>query len=283
MRVPYISVMKKMQVKVSEYACVGMSINDFDDIKKIDMKKISCEEVGKCDFEDWNLDGDMAMRNAIRKVFPDAHHRLCAWHLLRNATTNVVIPSFLEELEKCMFANVEVGEFFCRWTNMVSKFQLEENNWMKELLDKKHIWATAYKIGQFFAGLRTITQCESLHGQLGKFIQSCYNLTEFVQHFQHCLCYIRYKEKEDDFACMLGEAVLRTNLQPLERESAIWSIYTVKRYQSGGKEWFVSLYAPSEEFKCSCQRMKSYGLPCPHIECVLVYPRLWRTSSKFNT
>lgn len=27
-------------------------------------------------------DGDMAMRNAIRKVFPDAHHRLCAWHLL---------------------------------------------------------------------------------------------------------------------------------------------------------------------------------------------------------
>jgi transposase-like protein len=26
-------------------------------------------------------DGDLAMRNAIRRVFPNAHHRLCAWHL----------------------------------------------------------------------------------------------------------------------------------------------------------------------------------------------------------
>lgn len=30
-------------------------------------------------------DGDLAMKNAISRVFPNAHHRLCAWHLLRNA------------------------------------------------------------------------------------------------------------------------------------------------------------------------------------------------------
>ncbi|KAL4327954.1 hypothetical protein AHAS_Ahas13G0151700 [Arachis hypogaea] len=32
------------------------------------------------------IDGDPVMRVAIQDVFPDAHHRLCAWHLLRNAT-----------------------------------------------------------------------------------------------------------------------------------------------------------------------------------------------------
>lgn len=26
-------------------------------------------------------DGDLAMRNAIKKVFTTTHHRLCAWHL----------------------------------------------------------------------------------------------------------------------------------------------------------------------------------------------------------
>jgi hypothetical protein len=31
-------------------------------------------------------DGDIAMKNAIRKVFPKAGHRLCAWHLLKNAS-----------------------------------------------------------------------------------------------------------------------------------------------------------------------------------------------------
>ncbi|KAJ1417013.1 MULE transposase domain [Sesbania bispinosa] len=179
-------------------------------------------------------DGDMAMRNAIRKAFPEAHHHLCAWHLLRNATANAGIPGFVDELEKCIFANVEVAEFYRR---------------------------------AVFAGLRTTSRCERLHGQLGKFIKSRYNFTEFVQHFQRCLCYMRYKEEEDDFACMLGEAVFRTNSQSLERststhftrnifficrkvlfrttqdfvvacrESAMWNIYTIKKYQIGGKEW----------------------------------------------
>lgn len=27
-------------------------------------------------------DGNMAMINAIRRVFPKSHHRLCAWHLI---------------------------------------------------------------------------------------------------------------------------------------------------------------------------------------------------------
>ena len=39
-------------------------------------------------------DGDLSMKNAIQRVFPDAKHRLCGWHLIRNATSNVAIPRF---------------------------------------------------------------------------------------------------------------------------------------------------------------------------------------------
>ncbi|CAL5406315.1 unnamed protein product [Camellia sinensis] len=34
-------------------------------------------------------DGDMAMREAIQKVFPSAKHHLCNWHMHRNAKRNV--------------------------------------------------------------------------------------------------------------------------------------------------------------------------------------------------
>jgi hypothetical protein len=34
-------------------------------------------------------DGDGAMREAIKHVFPDSTHRLCAWHLNKNAGDNV--------------------------------------------------------------------------------------------------------------------------------------------------------------------------------------------------
>jgi transposase-like protein len=47
-------------------------------------------------------DGDLAMRNAIRKVFQDAHHRLCAWHLIRNVTSNIKNTKFVSKFKHCM-------------------------------------------------------------------------------------------------------------------------------------------------------------------------------------
>ncbi|CAL5428586.1 unnamed protein product [Camellia sinensis] len=40
------------------------------------------------------IDGDMAMREAIQKVFPNAKHRLCNWHMHRNAKRNVRVDGF---------------------------------------------------------------------------------------------------------------------------------------------------------------------------------------------
>lgn len=56
-------------------------------------------------------DGDMAMRNAIRTIFPNAQHRLCAWHLIRNATTNVKNPKFVSKFKQCMLGDLDAKEF----------------------------------------------------------------------------------------------------------------------------------------------------------------------------
>ncbi|KAJ1392019.1 MULE transposase domain [Sesbania bispinosa] len=50
-------------------------------------------------------DGDLAMRNAIRRVFASAHHRLCAWHLLRNALSNFHNTRFTQLFEECMLGD----------------------------------------------------------------------------------------------------------------------------------------------------------------------------------
>jgi hypothetical protein len=55
-------------------------------------------------------DGDTAMRNAIVKIFPDAHHRLCAWHLIRNATSNIKNLQFVPKFKNCMLGDVDVDE-----------------------------------------------------------------------------------------------------------------------------------------------------------------------------
>ena len=56
-------------------------------------------------------DGDLPMKNAIRKLFLDAHHRLCRWQLLRNAISHVSKAKFTQEFKKCMLGDYEVEEF----------------------------------------------------------------------------------------------------------------------------------------------------------------------------
>jgi hypothetical protein len=57
-------------------------------------------------------DGDLAMREAIRVVFPETCHRLCAWHLNKNAYENVKKKKdFLTNFNKAMYSNFTVEEF----------------------------------------------------------------------------------------------------------------------------------------------------------------------------
>lgn len=241
------------------------------------------------------------MRNAIRRIFPNAYHRLCAWHLIRNATSNVGIPAFVSKFEKCMLRDNEVGEFRRKWLEMVDEFGLHDNRWVREMYDKRKMWATTHIRGKFFGGFRTTSRCEGLHSQLGKYVRKRYNLSDFLLHFHRALNFMRYKEVEDDFASDYGEVVLQTHLHSLERygakiftreiflkfrdvlkqssamvvtgckQTCTCFIYMVTKYQLCEREWYVSFYPTGNIFKCSCKKMESYGLPCDHIIAVLVY------------
>ncbi|KAL4343429.1 hypothetical protein AHAS_Ahas11G0077500 [Arachis hypogaea] len=149
-------------------------------------------------------DGDPSMRLAIMYVFSDAHHRLCTWHLLRNATAHVSQPCFTQLFKQCMLADIEVDEFEIQWEAMVDECGVREIEWVMDLYRKKLSWATAYIRGRFFAGLRTTSRCESLHAKLGGFVESRYGILDFFTNFQRCVDFLRDKEEELDFRSFYG-------------------------------------------------------------------------------
>ncbi|XP_058753695.1 protein FAR1-RELATED SEQUENCE 5-like [Vicia villosa] len=89
-------------------------------------------------------DGDLAMKKAIKRVFPNAYHRLCAWHLIRNAMSNIGVPEFVGQFRKCMLGDYDLGEFRRKWTDMIDTFGLHDNKWVTELYAKRNMWATAH-------------------------------------------------------------------------------------------------------------------------------------------
>ncbi|XP_016168695.1 protein FAR1-RELATED SEQUENCE 5-like [Arachis ipaensis] len=119
-------------------------------------------------------DGDLSMKIAIEKKFPNAHHRLCAWHLIRNATSNIGKPQFTSMFKKCMLGDYEIDVFRQKWFEMIEGFGVENKNWVLDMYKKRHSWATAHIRGKFFAGFRTTSQCEGLNSIIAKYVNSRY-------------------------------------------------------------------------------------------------------------
>ncbi|KAJ1405014.1 hypothetical protein SESBI_26155 [Sesbania bispinosa] len=188
-----------------------------------------------------------------------------------------------------------------KWERMVKEFGLEENSWVKEMYDKRNVWATTYIKGNFFAGFRTTSRCEGLNAQLARFVHSRHKLIDFLHNFVRCLEALRYKEIEADFASAHGEVVLQTNLKDLERSASKMftrevfmlvhpaiargstirvknctqlmsqSIYTISKYGRPNKQWHVSFLESPMHIKFSCQMMETFGLPCDHIIGIMVH------------
>ncbi|XP_057422495.1 protein FAR1-RELATED SEQUENCE 5-like [Lotus japonicus] len=244
-------------------------------------------------------DGAVVMKNAIHRVFPNVQHRLCAWHLLCNANTRIGNPQFTQAFKRCMFGDYDVGKFEKKWDDMVAKFGLQNNKWVQAQYATRKKWEAAHLRGKFFAGFRTTSRCEGLHSELTKFVHSRQNLTDFLVQYHHCLKNMRYREVDDDFHSINGNPVPQTKMEALEisggkhftnaiyllyvsvikeaallkvlqcHEALTCTIYTVAKLISGAKEWHVSVYGEPVDYKCSCMKMESRGLPCEHIVAVL--------------
>ncbi|XP_028091191.1 protein FAR1-RELATED SEQUENCE 5-like [Camellia sinensis] len=70
-------------------------------------------------------DGDKAMREAIRRVFTDARHRLCNWHLGKNVVSNVHKSGFAHAFKQCMDMETDKTKFEHGWTTMVENLDFK--------------------------------------------------------------------------------------------------------------------------------------------------------------
>ncbi|QHO33766.1 protein FAR1-RELATED SEQUENCE 5-like [Arachis hypogaea] len=199
-----------------------------------------------------------------------------------------------------MLGDYEIPVFKRKWVQLIEEFGLEDKPWVINMYEEKHMWATAYIRGKFFAGFRTTSRCEGLLSVVARYVGSRYDLTRFVEYFQRCVAHLRFKEFNVDYESTRGVPVMQTCIELLERYAAelytheifllfrpflsragsmrVLNIYNnddcikyiVCKHGRPDFMWTVDFRQEDMIFMCTYLRMESFGIPCEHIMKVLV-------------
>jgi hypothetical protein len=127
-------------------------------------------------------DQNFAMRSAVDKMFPGTTHRNCRWDIIEKVTEEIgpffaKIEGLRDEFNDCLTPY----EFEMRWSNMVQKFNLQNNGKLQALYDKRFYWVPAYFMHSFYPFLQTTQHTEGFNAVLKKYVSPSNSVIEFIR------------------------------------------------------------------------------------------------------
>ncbi|XP_061357115.1 protein FAR1-RELATED SEQUENCE 5-like [Gastrolobium bilobum] len=244
-------------------------------------------------------DQDLAISNAVSKVFPNTKHRFCLWHIMKKFPEKLSHlyhdhASFKRHLNDCIWSFKSTQEFEDRWQRFLIQYGLIENEWLNVLYIIRSSWVPIFNHSTFFAGMNTTPRSESINSFFDGFVTSGTTLKEFVEKYNQAID-ARYESfKKEDFESRHKERILTFNM-PLEEHAAKvytraifskfcdqlslslrfskeklgddceWVIYRVFNRKDVEDYATVEMKLENREARCSCHYFQFMGILCRHM------------------
>ncbi|KAH9769827.1 protein FAR1-RELATED SEQUENCE [Citrus sinensis] len=205
-------------------------------------------------------DGDKAMRNAISNKFPDAHYRLCCWHLGRNAQANVN-KDFTVDFRRCMLRPYTEERFEVKWKEIVQRHNVESHEWVMKMYKEKAMWAEAYLRGKFFGGMRSTQRSEGLNVYLNHYVNIKLHLIAFVKQMDRLID----RQREAAAAEAYTRAMFRLVRDQILQEGMLIAV----EWKVSEDECRVHIQGTWDTVSCTCLMMETVGIPCSHLFAVM--------------
>uniref|UniRef100_A0A5B6YMX0 Protein FAR1-RELATED SEQUENCE n=1 Tax=Davidia involucrata TaxID=16924 RepID=A0A5B6YMX0_DAVIN len=247
-------------------------------------------------------DQDNALKAAIEEVFPNARHCFSLWHILEKipeALAHVIKrhENFMVKFNKCIFKSWTDEQFDMRWWKMVSRFGLQDDEWIHSLYEDRKKWVPTYMKDVFLAGMSTTQRSESIISFFDKYIHKKITLKEFVRQYGTIL-QNRYEEEAiADFDTWHKQPALKSP-SPWEKQmSTVYTHAIFKKFQvevlgvvgchprkesedgtnitfkvddcEKGENFIVTWDEAKSEVSCSCLLFEYKGFLCRHAMIVL--------------
>ncbi|XP_060200856.1 protein FAR1-RELATED SEQUENCE 5-like [Lycium barbarum] len=242
-------------------------------------------------------DQDPAISAAISFVMPKTYHRLCVWHLEKNAFKHLnhifrANESFPRDFSKLLYDYEYEEDFLSAWQEMLEKYDLEDNSWLKNTFVVREKWSMTYGRHTFSAGMRSTQLSESFNGFLRGYLKSDLDIVQFFKHFQRSVDDKRANENKSNFDMTQRIPILKVKLPLLIHAREVYTptifdmfqnewerslLVSIKDSYSEGelctynvstlgsvKEHAVTVKQSVTQVSCSCKLFEFLGILCRH-------------------
>ncbi|XP_051124842.1 protein FAR-RED IMPAIRED RESPONSE 1-like [Andrographis paniculata] len=151
-------------------------------------------------------DQDPTMANALASRWPETHHR-------------------------CVYDFDEEDEFLHEWNEMLVKYNLVDNDWLRRLFNLKEKWALVYGRQFFCADITTTQRSESINSVIKRYSSSKNNLRVFFENFENLVKSRRYEQLQADSKASTSAYVLPLSIQLLKHAASVYTPEVFKIFQ----------------------------------------------------
>ncbi|XP_042409875.1 protein FAR-RED IMPAIRED RESPONSE 1-like [Zingiber officinale] len=173
-----------------------------------------------------------AMEIAIVEVFPDSHHRLCLWHIMKKLPTKFSSHAnyklIKRNLKNIVYNSITSEECDSNWKKLIEEFNLEKNDLLNSLYEIRHKWMPVYVKDKFWAGMSTSQRSESMNAFFDDYVHSKTTLKQFIEQYDNALKSKIEKEDNSDFASF-NSIIPVISGNPIEKQ--FQSVYTNKIFK----------------------------------------------------
>ncbi|XP_074266191.1 protein FAR1-RELATED SEQUENCE 5-like [Silene latifolia] len=177
-------------------------------------------------------DQERAIGNVIKKIFPNTHHRLCLWHILKNAGKNLgkhpLWNDISSDLNLAVHDSLEVHDFEIAWKEMVHKYGIEKCPWVIESYLIRESWVPAYWRGIFCAGMSSTQRSEQQNRYFKSYVNGRTTLSHFAKKIEETLKLKVEEETANNHDCTEKPYKIECNLLV---EQVFHKLYTKKIYK----------------------------------------------------
>ncbi|XP_057808527.1 protein FAR1-RELATED SEQUENCE 5-like [Salvia miltiorrhiza] len=150
-------------------------------------------------------DQDQALMNGLDLSFREASHRLCQWHINKNAAKQFGKLNHDKRFKnlwyQCMNGCESEEEFESTWVSMIVENNLSENRWFSTMYHLRKRWSSAFTRHKFSGGLHATSRSEVTNKVIKELCNSTSTVHDFVIGFETILKTWRQTEFEEDTLC----------------------------------------------------------------------------------